>query len=201
MKKIIAIFLALSMLFAFAACGGNADSETTTQAPETTEAPAFELTGTLEEIANQILEKTTTIEMKLAPATEVDFTDVDNAKYYIGADPTDKVERAVFVEPMIGSIAFSLCVIDAKEGADIEALKQEILDNVNFRKWICVAAEKILVANCGDKIVMVMSTIEIVDDVYNAFNAVCENTASKPLTKDGEIMEEPPADGVVVIED
>ncbi len=43
MKKILAVLLALSMLFAFAACGGNNEPETTT-APveESTEAPATE---------------------------------------------------------------------------------------------------------------------------------------------------------------
>ncbi len=43
MKKILAVLLALSMLFAFAACGGNDEPETTT-APveESTEAPAVE---------------------------------------------------------------------------------------------------------------------------------------------------------------
>ena len=42
MKKILAVLLALSMLFAFAACGGNEEPETTTAAPveESTEAPA-----------------------------------------------------------------------------------------------------------------------------------------------------------------
>ena len=41
MKKILAIMLALAMLFSFAACGGNEETPTTT-APveESTEAPA-----------------------------------------------------------------------------------------------------------------------------------------------------------------
>ena len=41
MKKILALILALAMLFSFAACGGNEEPETTT-APveESTEAPA-----------------------------------------------------------------------------------------------------------------------------------------------------------------
>lgn len=45
MKKILAVLLAVSMLFAFAACGGN-DEGTTTTAPaiEETEAPAIEET-------------------------------------------------------------------------------------------------------------------------------------------------------------
>lgn len=40
MKKFLAILMALAMLLSFAACGGNDEPETTTEAPETTtEAP------------------------------------------------------------------------------------------------------------------------------------------------------------------
>ena len=192
MKKIIAILLALAAVLSLAACGGNSSSETET----TTLAPSFELTGTLEEIASKVLEKTTKIEMMLMEPTEVDFADVEAAKYYIGVDPTAKVNRAVFVEPMIGSIPFSMCIIEGAEGVKIEDLKNEILEGVNYRKWVCVAAEKVLVSSCGNKILMVMSTEEIVDDVYNAFSAITENSAAAPLTKAGEVNEEPPvADG------
>ncbi len=194
MKKIIAILLALAAVLSFAACGNNADK---TEETTTTTVPAYELTGTLEEIANQITEKTTTIEMMLMPPTEVDFSDVEAAQYYIGVDPTAKVAKAVFVEPMIGSIPFSMCIIEGAEGVKIEDLKNEILETVNYRKWVCVAAEKVLVSSCGNKILMVMSTEEIVDDVYSAFLTVTQNSASAPLTKAGEVNEEPSVDGGV----
>ena len=53
MKKILAVLLALSMLFAFAACGGNNEPETTT-APveESTEAPATEAPATEAPVAD-----------------------------------------------------------------------------------------------------------------------------------------------------
>lgn len=190
MKKIIAILLALAAILTFAACGNNSGTTDET----TTTVPSFELTGTLEEIANQILEKATKIEMMLMPPTEIDFSDVEAAQSFIGIDPTGKAAKAVFVEPMIGSIPFSMCVVEAAEGVDIEALKNEILEGVNYRKWICVAAEKILVSNCGNKILMIMSTEEIVDDVYNAFSTITENSASAPLTRAGEVNEEPPVE-------
>ena len=192
MKKIIAVLLALAAILSFAACGNNETTDTET----TTLAPAYELTGTLEEIANQIIEKTTKIEMMLMPPTEVDFADVEAAKYYIGVDPTSKVSKAVFVEPAIGSIPFSMCIIEGAEGVRIEDLKNEILESVNYRKWVCVAAEKVLVSSCGNKILMVMSTEEIVDDVYSAFLSITQNAAAAPITKAGEVNEEPPvADG------
>ncbi|MBQ2974322.1 MAG: hypothetical protein IJE19_08200 [Clostridia bacterium] len=199
MKKIICILLALSMVFAFAACGGNSETETTTEA--TTEAPAAELTGTLEEIAANIYANATTIEMMLMDPQPIDLADIDAATSFIGVSSTDSIERAVFSEPMIGSIPYSMCLVKAKEGADVEALKNEILEGVNYRKWICVAAEKVLVTNCGSTIMMIMAAENIVDDVYNAFNIVANGAASAPLTKAGEVQEELPLGDEIPAED
>ena len=192
MKKIIAIILALAAILSLAACGGNTNSDETTT---TTQAPAAQLEGTLEEISSKILENTTKIEMMLGEPMAIDFSDVEVAKYYIGVDPTDKVEKAVFTEPMIGSIPFSMCLIEAKDGVDLEALKNEILDSINLRKWVCVSAEKAIVSNCGNTILMVMTTEEMADDVYNAFGIVASGNASPALTRAGEVNEEPPVDG------
>ncbi len=184
MKKILCLILALTLTFALAACGGNTEPET----------PTFELTGTLEEIADQIVAGTTTIEMGLGPATEIDLADVDGANYYLGVASTDSIERATFTEPMIGSIPFSMCLVTAKADADVEALKAEILEGVNYRKWLCVAAEKIAVTNCGNTILMIMAQEEIVDDVCNSFATLTQNNASAPLTRAGEVQEDIPFD-------
>ena len=193
MKKILCILLAFSMIFAFAACGAKEDVEE--NAPIN-----VNLTGTLEEIAAQIYAGTSTIEMMLMDPTEIDLADVDAANYYLGVASTDAIERAVFSEPMIGSIAYSMCLVKAKADADIEALKAEILEGVNYRKWMCVAAEKVSVVNCGDTIMMVMAQEEIVDDVCTQFAAVAASQGGEvgaPLEKAGEVQEDIPADGVM----
>ncbi len=183
MKKILCLILALAMALSLAACGGNTEPE----------APAFELTGTLEEIADKIYaNETATDEMAIAPAMEITLDDIDGLTYNLGVTSADAIERAVISEPMISSIAYSLALVKAKEGADIDALKNEILEGVNYRKWLCVAAEKIAVVNCGDIILMIMSSEEIVDAVLAAFSTVCEGNATEPLTKAGEVQEDLP---------
>lgn len=185
MKKILCIILALAVVFSFAACSLNTDEK----APE---ASSFVLQGTLEEITDSIYSNVTTIEMAMGPAMAIDLADVDAANYYLGVASTDAIEEAVFSEPMIGSIAYSLCLVKAKEGADVEALKAEILEGVNYRKWMCVAAEKIAVSSCGNIILMVMAQEEIVDDVCNSFATLTENNATAPLTRAGEVQEDIP---------
>ena len=192
MKKLLCILLAFSMLFAFAACGGNE--------AEKNNPLNVNLTGTLEEIAAQIYAGTSTIEMMLMDPTEIDLADVDSANYYLGVASTESIERAVFSEPMIGSIPYSMCLVKVKEGADIDALKAEILEGVNYRKWMCVAAEKVSVVNCGNTIMMVMAQEEIVDDVCASFAAVAASQGREvgaPLEKAGEVQEDIPADGVM----
>ena len=67
MKKILALLLACSMLFAFAACGGNTEDETTTAAPETTVA---EETTAAEETTVAAGEETTAAEETTLAAEE-----------------------------------------------------------------------------------------------------------------------------------
>ncbi len=183
MKKILCLVLAFAMALSLAACGGNTEPE----------APAFELTGTLEEISEKIYAaETVTDEMSIMPATEIALDDIDGLTYNLGVASADAIERAVISEPMIGSIPYSLALVKAKEGADIDALKNEILNGVNYRKWLCVAAEKIAVVNCGDVILMIMATEEIVDGIVSAFSTVCEGNAAEPLTRAGEVQEDIP---------
>ncbi len=91
MKKILAVLLALSMLFAFAACGGNADDETTTApAEETTEAIVEDTTAAVEDTTAAVedtsaaSEDTSAVESTVAESTEV-------------AVPTTNLTKAEFV--------------------------------------------------------------------------------------------------------
>ena len=60
--------------------------------------------------------------------------------------------------PIIGSIAYSVVLVRMEEGADIEAAKKAIKENVDPRKWFCVwvEPEDVIIKSKGDLIILIM---------------------------------------------
>lgn len=83
--------------------------------------------------------------------------DAESAGYYIGAEGLDIVEGYA-CEPMMSSVAHSVCLIRLAEGSDIEAAKAAIRENVNPNKWLCVGVDpaNIRVESIGSLILLVM---------------------------------------------
>ncbi len=83
--------------------------------------------------------------------------DGESASYFIGAEGLNIVE-AYACEPMMSSVAHSVCLVKLAEGSDIEAAKTAIRENVNPAKWICVSVEpeNIRVESIGNLVLLVM---------------------------------------------
>lgn len=81
----------------------------------------------------------------------------ENVEYYLGSDDIE-YEEALASESGVGSIAHSVVLLRASDGADIEAIKKEIKENVDPRKWICVGVEEddVIVKNKGNLIILIM---------------------------------------------
>lgn len=60
--------------------------------------------------------------------------------------------------PMMGSIAYSVVLVRMEEGADVEAAKTAIKENVDPRKWFCVwvEPEDVIIKSKGDLIILIM---------------------------------------------
>lgn len=82
----------------------------------------------------------------------------DNIAYFLGKEDIE-FEAAIASEPLMMPSAYSLCLVRAKEGADIEKMKTEIKDNADPQKWICVGVnpDNVIVDNIGDVIILIMS--------------------------------------------
>lgn len=93
----------------------------------------------------------------------------DNMKSYIGIDNLD-IKEGVASEALIGSIAHSVVVLRVNDKVDVEKAKNDIKENVNPRKWVCVEAEKVIVKSKGDVIILIMSNNELAPKIESNFD-------------------------------
>lgn len=140
----------------------------------------------LAKLLAQMYEKVPTVqEIALGDPMPIDLTGEDFS-YWLGTTDASGIDAAIYSEPMMSSVAYSVCLVRAKEGTDIEQLKKDIFDKVNPVKWLCVTAEKVLVTNSDNTILLVMTNAEVTGELYNAFAEVMNNNVGEKLERDGE---------------
>ena len=151
MKKLICALLALSLMLAMTACGGSKQEETT--------APAANIEGTMEELLNKVIE-TRPVEFAggVYPIDLIDTSEDGKwmVKSFTGLDDASQLKEAAAYEPMMGSIPFSMVMVRTAEGADPKAVAESMKSGVDPRKWICVEADDMKVAGCGDVVMLIM---------------------------------------------
>ena len=104
-------------------------------------------------------------------------------KYFTGLSDSSNVKFAVVSEPLMNAQAYSLVVLKVKDVSKIESMKQEMYDNIDMAKWICVSAEKLYITNSDNIIFMVMASDDWATPVYNGFKKYVNNNIGKELTK------------------
>ena len=170
MKKFVSVILALSLVLSLTACGSKKADETE---------PALSVEGTMEELLNKTIEERP-VEF-MGGVIPVDLTDSTEdglwaIKSYTGLEDAAKITEAAAYEPMMGSMAFSMVLVRVNDAADAQAVAQEMSDNIDTRKWICVEAnEKITVGYC-DVVMLIMLDNQngmSAQSFVDAFKAVC----------------------------
>ena len=135
------------------------------------------------------------VDVMMLETTAVDLTDADWYPYQTGldADQATKVDAAVLSEPGVGSQAYSMVLVRVKDKADTQEIADAMLDGINMRKWVCVAANKARVVTFDDKVLFVMADSELVDvdalidDAATALNVTFAYDMSKESTEDSDI--------------
>lgn len=98
----------------------------------------------------------------------------DNMQYFLGTSNIEIVE-GIAIEPMMTSTAHSVSLIRLDDDADVEAVKAEILENVDPMKWICVGVdeENIRVESVGNLVLLVMdnNVSDIIAENFLALDA------------------------------
>ena len=125
---------------------------------------------------------------------KVDIKNIDEVTSYTGLKTNDGIESIVVSVPLITAQAYSVAIVKVKDNADVEKIKQEMLDNIDMGRWICVSAEQLYITNSGNVIFSVMADKDIAKAVYNDFKKYVNNNIGKELEKsnDEENIELPP---------
>ena len=63
-------------------------------------------------------------------------------------------------------------IIKLKDTEDAAVVTQEIKDNINPRKWVCVEAESVIVENVGDVVLFLMSDSATGEAIKTSFLAL-----------------------------
>ena len=154
MKKILALTLIFVLGLTMAACGAPASSAT----------PAAGDTMSLTDMMANIL----TIEAEIPKVSDIPLTD-DLFKNFAFIDPIEGAE-ALASEAMVNAAAHSVVLIRVPEGTDVATVAKEIETNMDPRKWVCVEAEKSIVATHGSTILLVMSSEDAATQIAANFD-------------------------------
>ena len=175
MKKFISVILMAALaLSLFAACGKTDD------APK-----GADLSGeSAEALVNKIYEsKMPEFALMTMP---VDLADTEMVAWQTGVSDPALLKEAVISQSMMGSQAYSLVMVRVNDAAKAEEVAQMMLDNIDPRKWICVAADDIDAAIYGDLVLFVMidSSFGIpAADFIGAFKTIAGGALDKELSK------------------
>lgn len=153
---------------------------------ETTENAKMQTTQEMQETLNSIYTKLGD-QLPSIETREIDITDELAVKAATGLQSTTNVEAVVLSEPMMSSQAYSAVFVKTSKDADVEKMKQEMLDNIDTRKWICVTAEKVYVTNHENIIFLVMASEEWAKPIYDEFKTAVDGKIGKELQKTEEI--------------
>ena len=181
MKKLLFATALLAALL-LSACGKKTDDDLMNQPASTPEAgmeidPEFSVDqedttenaqpapdAELNDMVGEIY-KLQPVDLMGMETTAIDLTDESWYSYLAGltADNVGKVDAAVISESMTGSQAYSLVLARVKDPADAKEIATSMEDNIDLRKWVCVAADRARVVTFGDKVLFVMADSELAD--------------------------------------
>lgn len=150
LKKLIVSVLVIALAFGVVACKKSDGKDLPNNEQDQGKK---ELTGSLEDIMKSLYKDT---EVSADMLQNTVLTD-ENSLYFSGLEKLNGAE-GLASEKMINIAAHSVVLLRVKEGTDVEAIKTEIKEKVDPRKWICVGVdrEKLIVDNIGNTILLIM---------------------------------------------
>lgn len=170
LKKTVAILTLIPIMLTSFACGKNDASSNGTDSSADT---AQTIEGDLQDIMADIYSGLEGLDAEAKEAIEGYICDTlteENEQAMLGTSDIEYIE-GVYSVPMISSIAYQ-CVLLRVNPDDIETVKQQLKDNSDLNKWVCVSAETMLVENVGDLVLFIMSSKDVAYAVSTSFQSL-----------------------------
>ena len=159
MKKFISIFMATIMLLSLVGCSSNKTKSDSVLSEDLTKIveKIYETANFDDKEMNDYLKGYENITL-----------DKSNADMYLGDSNID-IKEGICSEPSMNAIAYELVLLRLDDNADVEAVKKQIKENANPRKWICVEAEEVVVENVRNVVLFLMADKEEATPIKEAF--------------------------------
>ncbi len=181
----ILMTLSLSMLTGCGNSGDRTSDEVSTEENADTAGmvhlnSADEVSAFMDEVYGGVAEDLLPMEVS---TTELDLGDTDMISYHTGLSDLDGIEGIYLSESMMSSTAYSAVYIRTTDEADAEAIRQQLMDNINPAKWICVTAEQQYAILLGNDIFFVMGHQDTASAVLEKAIAAAESRSMKVSDK------------------
>lgn len=158
MKKLSLVLVCALLLALFAGCGASSSSASA----------GGNIPGSLEEIMEKLYEGID--ENNMPMVANVELTD-ENAESFVGV-PASDFKEGLASDALINAVAHSVCLLRAEDAAAAEELAKAVDENADPRKWVCVEAEKKVVEQRGDLVLLVMASADLTDQIVANFQAL-----------------------------
>lgn len=86
----------------------------------------------------------------------IDHTDLEALEAYTGLKANTGIVELSVLEPMMGSQAYSVVLVKLDGTVDAATVANDIKENVNPRKWICVEADDLNADVVGEYVIFAM---------------------------------------------
>lgn len=130
------------------------------------------------EIVDMIYEKNPVSDLSLV-TDMLSTEDADTLKFIAGITDASLVSEVAYSGPMIGSIPYSMIVVKVKDKNDTATVAQQMKDNINMRRWVCVEADSLTVDGYDDVVMLFMvnegeyGDLVTTDGMKEAFKSIC----------------------------
>ena len=122
-----------------------------------------------EDILAEIMEILNTSGMEALDSLSISDVPVDeNFSYSTGLSSSEDVVAAAVCSPMMMTTAYSLVIVTAEEADDIDDIREDFANSMDWRKWVCVAPSDALIAQKGNMVLCLMGSDELFQQTADA---------------------------------